>query len=183
MMGGPGCPERRSRCPRVPETVVVGGPDRALGEGQTRMADVPGRERVEAPPRVGTQLQPNRSAGGGLGAGTAVGSPRWVRIRRMTTGSSMVATTRMRPPHRPHANTSTPNVCRIRSGHDHLRAAGGGGSSTLTVVARSRLAAGIDDAGSPGPPLIITTGSPYAAALASSPPADGSALAGAGGAA
>jgi len=42
--------------------------------------------------------------------------PEVVRILRMTTGSSMVATTRMRPPHRAHANTSTPNVCCINSG-------------------------------------------------------------------
>ena len=47
----------------------------------------------------------------------------------------MVATTRMRPPQRAHANTFTPNVRRIRSGHDHLRTAGGGGGSTLAMVA------------------------------------------------
>jgi hypothetical protein len=40
------------------------GADRALDEGHPRVADAPGRERGEAPPRGGTQLQPNRSAGG-----------------------------------------------------------------------------------------------------------------------
>jgi hypothetical protein len=33
--------------------------------------------------RRGGQFQPNRSRGGGRGAGTSVGSPRWVRIFRM----------------------------------------------------------------------------------------------------
>src|SRR5262249_6858262 len=66
-------------------------------------------------------------------------------------------------------SASTPNVCRISSGHDHFRAAGGGGSSTLTVVAGSRLAAGIDDAGSPWPPPIIRPGSRCDVPLTSSP--------------
>jgi hypothetical protein len=80
------------------------------------------------------QLQSNRSGGGGRGAGTLVSSPRWVRIFRMTTGSSMVATTRMRPPHRRQASTSTANVwrkqVRPRPGAprgSHARRAGGGG--------------------------------------------------------
>src|SRR5262245_12675740 len=57
---------------------------------------------------------------------SSVGSPRWVRIFRMTTGSSMVATTRMRPPHRAQANTSTANMWRNRSGRDQVRRAAGG---------------------------------------------------------
>src|SRR5262245_63802561 len=88
------------------------------------------------------QIQSNRSEGGGRGAGTSVGSPRWVRMRRMTTGSSMLVTTRIRPPQRAHANTSTPNVCRMRSGHDHPRrpddVAGANGPCPNALVQRRR---------------------------------------------
>src|SRR5262245_41677074 len=35
------------------------------------------------------------------------------------SGVSIVASTRMRPPHRGQANTPTANVWRVRSGHDH----------------------------------------------------------------
>jgi hypothetical protein len=148
-----------------------------------RRADTPGASAWERRyRRAGLQLQSNRSDGGGRGAGAAVGSPRWVSIRRMTTGSSMVATTRIRPPHRVQANTSTPNVCRISSGHDHLRDAGGGGASALTVVAGSLLVTGGGaDSGSLWCPPSITTGSRCAAPLASSPPSDGGALDGTGG--
>jgi hypothetical protein len=159
MIGQLRCP-RRVSCGARPG-VWRGGHSPTWAGGRTPTASAGKMPRAGGP-----HLQWNRSAGGGRGGGTSVGSRRCVRIFRITTGSSMVATMRMRPPQRAHANTSTPNVCRLRSGHDHLRAAGGG-SSTLTVVAGSRLAAGVDDAGSPGPPRIITTGSPYAAPLAS----------------
>src|SRR5262245_28148215 len=89
-----------------------------------------------------SHVRTNRSAGGGRGVGTSVGSPRWVRIFRMTTGSSIVATTRMRPPQRGQVNTVTANVWRTRSGHDDLRGEGGGEFSTATVVVDSRHAAG-----------------------------------------
>jgi hypothetical protein len=49
-----------------------------------------------------------------------------VRIIRITLGSSMVASTRMRPPHRRQDNTSTVNMWRNTSGDDHPRGAGGG---------------------------------------------------------
>jgi hypothetical protein len=66
-----------------------------------------------------------------------VESPRRVRIFRMTTGASMVATPRMRPPQRGQANTSTANVWRNSSGHGppHRRQRivhGQGGDGRLT---------------------------------------------------
>jgi hypothetical protein len=53
----------------------------------------------------------------------------------MTTGSSMVATTRIRRPHRGQANTSSANLWRRRSAHDHVRgpAAAGGPPWTWRV--------------------------------------------------
>ena len=54
---------------------------------------------------------------GGARAGTdsSTGKPRWVRIRRITAGSSMVAMTRIRPPHRGQAKTSSANTWRSSS--------------------------------------------------------------------
>jgi hypothetical protein len=100
---------------------------------------------------------------------------RWVRIFRMTTGSSMVATTRMRSLHRAQASTSTANVRRNSSGHDHLRAAGGGeGASTVMVRGEpgSRPAARLDDPGALEPRSIVTTKASRRTVLASGPPAD-----------
>ena len=50
--------------------------------------------------------QPSPRAGGGRGCGTSVGNPRCARIFRMTEGSSMVAMSCIRPPHRGQARTS-----------------------------------------------------------------------------
>jgi hypothetical protein len=63
-------------------------------------------------------------------------------------------------PHRGHASTSTANVWRNRSGHDHLRAVGGGERSSTVMVrveAGSRPAAGLDDPGALEPRSIVTT--------------------------
>jgi hypothetical protein len=146
----PGCPERS------PGGEVGGrGAGPGLGECQTRAS---GRTSgASAGRRRRAQLQSNRSGGGGRGGGTSVGSPRWVRIFRMRTRSSMVAMTRMRPPDRVQANTSTANVWRMRSGHDHLRGADGGGSSTVMAEPGSRPAAGLDDPGALGRPSTVTT--------------------------
>jgi hypothetical protein len=69
-------------------------PDWAVVSRQTSPGgDIPAAAAGETAPvargsaRVEDQLQSNRSAGGGRGAAAAVGSPRWVRIFRMTTGS------------------------------------------------------------------------------------------------
>jgi hypothetical protein len=61
-----------------------------------------GRQRGKDGAGGRAQLQPNRSDGGGRGAGTWVGRPRWVRILRITTGSSMLPTGG-RATTRPHA--------------------------------------------------------------------------------
>src|SRR5262245_47128436 len=123
----------------APTSHPPGASTRALRNGEKRVGG-------------GTQLQSNRSDGGGRGAYASVGSPRWVRILRITMGSSMVATTRMRPPQWGQASTSTENVWRVRAGHDHRRGAGGGGSSTASVVAASRFAAGVHGPGLPPSP-------------------------------
>src|SRR5262245_24253082 len=114
----------------APQTAVRGPPGREQAPDAAGGRTVGARGATDSAGGRG-QLQSNRSDGGGRGAGTSVGSPRWVRIFRMTTGSSMVATTRMRPPQRGQANPSTANVWRKRSGHDHLRGAGGGGGSVV----------------------------------------------------
>jgi len=98
----------------APTSHPPGASTRALRNGEKRVGG-------------GTQLQSNRSDGGGRGAYASVGSPRWVRILRITMGSSMVATTRMRPPQWGQASTSTENVWRVRASHNHRRGAGGGG--------------------------------------------------------
>jgi putative iron-dependent peroxidase len=88
--GGPGYPER-----------CLGSAEPVVGTGRARAAER--RMRVHGHTRASSageasghggrdQLQSNRSRGGGRGAGTSVGSPRWLRIFRMTTGSSIVAT-------------------------------------------------------------------------------------------
>src|SRR5262249_24016895 len=148
---------------------AIGNPRPNWAGARHRRADTPGASAWEGRyRRAGLQLQSNRPDGGGRGAGTAGGSPRWGSHRRMTTGASLVAPPRIRPPHRVQANTSTPNVCRISSGHDHLRDAGGGGASTLTVVAGSLLVPGGGaDSGSLWCPPSVTTGSRCAAPLAS----------------
>src|SRR5262245_44002850 len=106
MIGGGGA--RRGR-PAAPGAVGRGA-ERPEQAADTVGGRTPGGARGSATTGGRAQFQPNRSDGGGRGAGTAVGSPRWLRIRRMTRGSSMVATTRIRPPQRVHANTSTANV-------------------------------------------------------------------------
>jgi hypothetical protein len=129
-IGRPGARRGLPLAPGPPSGARPGGGQSPDTAGRTH----PGRRRGNtAAAGRGLQLQSNRSDGGGRGAGTSVGSSRWVRILRVTTGSSMVANTRMRPPHRAQANTFTPNVWRISSGHDHFRGAGGEGSSTLPV--------------------------------------------------
>jgi hypothetical protein len=50
----------------------------------------------------------------------------------------MVATTRMRPPHRGQASTSLAKLWRMRSAHDHLRGKGAGGG----IVTERRAAPG-----------------------------------------
>jgi hypothetical protein len=79
-MGGPGVRRREAA--------------RAAIRRQTRRADIP-RASARRHDVGGTgsavteaQCQSNSSDGGGLGVGATVGSPRWARIRRMTTGSS-----------------------------------------------------------------------------------------------
>ena len=54
---------------------------------------------------------------GGLRTGTSAGSPRCASIVRMTWGSSIVASRRMRPPPRGQASTSRAKPRRIRSAH------------------------------------------------------------------
>src|SRR5262245_41097078 len=96
----------------APQTAVRGPPGRELAPDAAGGRTVGARGATDSAGGRG-QLQSNRSDGGGRGAGTSLGSPRWVRIFRMTTGSSMVATTRMRPPQRGQANTSTAKVWQI----------------------------------------------------------------------
>jgi hypothetical protein len=68
---GPGCPERRCRRPSRWSEGRPGFGRAPHPGGQTYR----GRERWEAPlRRAGTQLQPNRSAGGGRGASASVGA-------------------------------------------------------------------------------------------------------------
>lgn len=67
-------------------------------------------------------------------------SPRWVRIRRTTGGSSIVASTVIRSPHLGHASTSAANTQRMRSaparyfGRAHRRAPVSSGSSTIGIA-------------------------------------------------
>jgi len=64
---------------------------------------------TSATPLAGTQLQSNRSDGGGRGADTSVGSPRWVRILRITMGSSL------RSAHTPRAHPHSPTASVLRN--------------------------------------------------------------------
>ena len=67
--------------------------DQAWVSARRSWADAPRAQRGKRRIAWGrTQPQSNRSGGGGRGVGTSVMSPRWVRIFRMTTGSSMVVT-------------------------------------------------------------------------------------------
>src|SRR5262245_39564416 len=168
--------------PAAPQPGVRGPPGRELAPDAAGGPTLRARGATDSAGGRG-QLQSNRSDGGGRGAGTSVGSPRWVRIFRMTTGSSMVATTRMRPPQRGQANTSTAKVWRNTSGHDQARRAGDGGSSTAREGTCAGPGAGLDDASALGGPSFLTTGSRCDAPLASRPPADHGALGGTGGAA
>jgi hypothetical protein len=88
-MGGPGCPARLPG-PQEPGPGAPGRSGRAPNPTRRTHPGVGAGERRHC---GAGQLQPKRSRGGGRGAGTSVDSPRWVRIFRMTTGSSIVAIT------------------------------------------------------------------------------------------
>jgi hypothetical protein len=146
MIGRPACPEGGSQWRQARwRGLTAWWPSRQTRADRTDPERQRGKDAAGGPTSAPVEQIGRRERG----ARASVGSPRWVRIVRMTTGSSMVATTRMRPPQRGQANTSTAKVWRIRSGHDHRRGAGGGRSSMATVVAGSRLAAGVDDTGAP----------------------------------
>jgi len=71
---------------------TVSGPDRVVGQspdtaGRTHLKGHRGRDGTGER----TQLQlSNSSDGGGRGADASVGSPRWVRIFRMTRGKALL---------------------------------------------------------------------------------------------
>ncbi len=62
---------------------------------------------------------------------------RAARIWQITAGSAMVAITRIRPPQRGHANTSSANARRMRAAHGQLRGAGGGAAEVSAAAAAS----------------------------------------------
>ncbi len=97
IIGTPGCPGA------VPE----GSADRYGGPpGREPAPDAAGgrtlgaRGRLQTAPADEVSFQSKRSDGGARGAGTSVGNPRCLRIFRITTGSSMVATSLRRNPTR-----------------------------------------------------------------------------------
>src|SRR5437667_12682059 len=80
------------------------------GGGRRETGDARTGSRSRRPQRS----QPSPSAGGGRGCGTSVENPRCARIFRMTDGSSIVAMSRIRPPHR----RSEEHTSELQSHHD-----------------------------------------------------------------
>ena len=83
----------RERSPRRRQARLSGGRP-GMGQRQTQLGGrTSGVQRGEASDRLGTDSAPVEQVGGRWpGRRTSVMSPRWVRIFRMTTGSSMVVT-------------------------------------------------------------------------------------------
>jgi len=88
---------------------------------------------------------------GGRGGAIEVGSPRWPRIRRTTSGSSIAATKRSRPPQRAQCRTSISNTRRSRSAHRTQRLLRGIAAPTPSSIGGDRPASGRDGHPSDGP--------------------------------
>ena len=108
-------PRRTARQADLCAGRTSGGLTRAARDGQgTRRAGGVATERAAG----GRSAHDARNNGGdraGQGSGIVAGNRRWRRIRPITAGSSMMAISARRPPHRGQASRSMPKLRRISS--------------------------------------------------------------------